>query len=400
MRRIVYISALLVASMGNNFELMAQQPTTVPTPPPSGTAPAPSADAEKRFQDIAAKWKETVKELNSVQAAFQTAKPAERPELAKRYETARATAMELQPQLKASVEPAFAANPKNEDATEFLFAMIEDAAESENGPEALRIIQLLQKNNVNKREFKFVAAQLNWANNNFPEALELATSANTEKSDMVSQGVLAEMKKYDQMWKDELAARANDAKLNSDPRTANPRVKISTTKGDIVVELFETEAPNTVANFVSLVDSKYYDGTYFHRVLANFMAQGGDPNTRDADRSNDGGGGPGYTIKCECSAPNARKHFRGTLSMAKTAAPNTGGSQFFLTFRPTTQLDGLHTVFGRVVEGLDVLDKLQRIDPQDPNSVKIKPDYIKTATVLNKRPHEYKPETSPAAPGQ
>ena len=118
-----------------------------------------------------------------------------------------------------------------------------------------------------------------------------------------------------------------------------PRVKIETTKGTIVVELFENEAPNTVANFVSLVESHFYDGTPFHRVIPGFMAQGGDP-------TGTGTSGPGYTIACECDLPDARKHFLGSLSMAH-AGKDTGGSQFFLTFAPTEHLDGRHTVFGR-----------------------------------------------------
>ena len=165
-----------------------------------------------------------------------------------------------------------------------------------------------------------------------------------------------------------------------------PRVKISTSVGDIVVELFENEAPNTVANFVSLVEKKFYDGTPFHRVIAGFMAQGGDP-------TGTGGGGPGFTIACEVDAPGARKHFRGTLSMAH-AGPDTGGSQFFLTFRPTEHLDGKHTVFGRVIEGFDVLPKIMRTtDEQGRTVAGVPPDRIVKAEVLRKRDHPYIPTT-------
>ena len=130
-----------------------------------------------------------------------------------------------------------------------------------------------------------------------------------------------------------------------------PRIRISTSKGDIVVELFENEAPNAVANFVSLVEKKFYDDLKFHRVMEGFMAQGGCPK-------GDGTEGPGYKIECECDSPDARRHFVGSLSMAH-AGKNTGGSQFFITFeRPENPdaLDGVHTVFGKVIEGLDVLN--------------------------------------------
>jgi peptidylprolyl isomerase/peptidyl-prolyl cis-trans isomerase B (cyclophilin B) len=112
------------------------------------------------------------------------------------------------------------------------------------------------------------------------------------------------------------------------------------------------------------------------------MAQGGDPN-------GDGSGGPGYTIHDECSQANHREHFRGSLSMTKNREPDSGGSQFFITFAPAGHLDGKNTVFGRVVEGMRVLSKLQRTEgvPGVPGP----PDKIIKATVLSKRPHEYKP---------
>lgn len=167
-----------------------------------------------------------------------------------------------------------------------------------------------------------------------------------------------------------------------------PRVRISTSVGDLVVELFENEAPNTVANFISLVEKGFYNGTPFHRVIGGFMAQGGDP-------TGTGTGGPGYTIACEVDAPDARQHFRGTLSMAH-AGRDTGGSQFFLTFRPTDHLDGKHTVFGRVIEGFDVLPKIMRTtDGQGRPVAGVQPDTIVKAEVLRKRNHAYVPQTKP-----
>ena len=181
---------------------------------------------------------------------------------------------------------------------------------------------------------------------------------------------------------EEEAARAKDADANL------PRVLIKTSKGDLLVELFEDQAPNTVANFITLVGEKFYDGTPFHRVIPEFMAQGGDPTGR-------GSGGPGYAIACETDLPGARKHFRGSLSMAH-AGKDTGGSQFFLTFRPTEHLDGKHTVFGRVIEGDDVLAELQRTQNAEGRPIPgVKPDSIVSAEVVRKRDHEYKAETLP-----
>ena len=148
-----------------------------------------------------------------------------------------------------------------------------------------------------------------------------------------------------------------------------PKVKLDTNKGDIVIALFENEAPIATANFLDLVEKKFYDGLTFHRVLPGFMAQGGDPK-------GDGSGGPGYTIPDECRQENHRTHFRGSLSMAKTPEPDTGGSQFFLTFVPTSHLDGKHTVFGRVIEGMDVLPSCSassRADPARPTRSRRRP---------------------------
>lgn len=128
---------------------------------------------------------------------------------------------------------------------------------------------------------------------------------------------------------------------------------IETDNGKIVIELFENEAPKTVANFEKLIGEQFYDGLSFHRVIKGFVAQGGCPNGT-------GAGGPGYTIPCETKG-NPHKHERGSLSMAHRG-PNTGGSQFFIVYEPQPHLDGVHTVFGKVIEGLDVVDKIKQGD--------------------------------------
>ncbi|PQO31436.1 peptidylprolyl isomerase [Blastopirellula marina] len=181
-------------------------------------------------------------------------------------------------------------------------------------------------------------------------------------------------------WAREEELRKKDAEAND-----LPRVKMSTTQGDMVIELYENEAPDTVGNFVSLVEKKFYDGLPFHRVLPHFMAQGGDPQ-------GDGSGGPGYNIFCECYREDARDHFAGTLSMAH-AGKNTGGSQFFLTFQATPHLDGKHTVFGRVIEGKDVLSKITRREPGGLSAPEA--DRILKAEVIRKRDHEYLPNKTP-----
>jgi cyclophilin family peptidyl-prolyl cis-trans isomerase len=125
--------------------------------------------------------------------------------------------------------------------------------------------------------------------------------------------------------------------------------KFETTLGNFTVELFEAQTPNTVGNFVKLAEKNFYDGVIFHRVIDGFMIQGGDP-------TGTGRGGPGYQFADEIH-PQLKHSGEGILSMAN-AGPNTNGSQFFITLVPTPHLDGRHTVFGKVVEGIDVVKKI------------------------------------------
>lgn len=138
----------------------------------------------------------------------------------------------------------------------------------------------------------------------------------------------------------------------------NPRVVLTSTFGAIELELFAVDAPKTVENFLTLARKGYYDGTKFHRVIAGFMIQGGDPNSRNADWATHGTGGPGYTFADEI---NRHLLVRGALAMAN-AGPNTNGSQFFIvTADATPWLDGKHTNFGRVVSGMDVVARIERV---------------------------------------
>jgi peptidyl-prolyl cis-trans isomerase B (cyclophilin B) len=139
-----------------------------------------------------------------------------------------------------------------------------------------------------------------------------------------------------------------------------PVVRLETDKGDIDLELFAQDAPKTVENFTKLVSQGFYDGLRFHRVLPDFVIQGGCPHSKNKGDPRAGTGGPGYHIKCETQG-NKRKHGRGSLSMAH-AGKDTGGSQFFITHSPQPHLDGKHTVFGQVIAGLDVVDNIRPWD--------------------------------------
>lgn len=142
------------------------------------------------------------------------------------------------------------------------------------------------------------------------------------------------------------------------------RATIETNKGTMVAELYHKDAPNTVENFEKLANDGFYDGVKFHRVIPEFVLQGGDPLSRDLPAGDHriGSGGPGYTIKCETQG-NPRKHEVGALSMAH-AGKDTGGSQFFVVLdeNNTRHLNGVHTVFGKLVEGQDVMRQIKLND--------------------------------------
>ena len=156
--------------------------------------------------------------------------------------------------------------------------------------------------------------------------------------------------------------------MNDNDTPQLPMVRMQTSRGDITLELFEDEAPNTVANLIELSEKGFYNGLTFHRVIDDFMIQGGCPNGR-------GTGGPGYNFADECH-PDRQHTCSGILSMAN-AGPNTNGSQFFITHSAQPHLDGKHTVFGRVTEGQDVVYSIQQ------------GDRIDSVTILSKRDHYY-----------
>ncbi len=155
---------------------------------------------------------------------------------------------------------------------------------------------------------------------------------------------------------------------------------LQTNLGRIVVRFFQDKAPKHVESFKSLIAKGFYDGTKFHRVIPGFMIQGGDPNSKGDDRSLHGTGGPGYKVPAEF---NDIKHDRGILSAARSQDPNSAGSQFFLMVAKSPHLDGNYSVFGEVVEGMDVVDKIVALkrDSRD-NPIATNPAIIESATLV------------------
>lgn len=147
----------------------------------------------------------------------------------------------------------------------------------------------------------------------------------------------------------------------ADDRKNVRHVTLETNYGNIELELYPDIAPNLVENFVKLAEDGFYDGIYFHRVIPDFMIQGGCPNTKDGNRATDGRGGPGYTLDDEFNEDSLRNKY-GHLSMAN-AGPNTNGSQFFIITKEegTPWLDGRHTVLGKVIEGMDIVHEIENL---------------------------------------
>jgi cyclophilin family peptidyl-prolyl cis-trans isomerase len=372
--QILVFAIIIFAVM--NVRISAKEAPAAPRPGP--------ANAE--FQRVFGEWKTFNGQLGALRAKYRTAPKEERPELEKQWNELLEKGKVLQPQFYRAAEKAFAEAPNaDKQIIDLLLGIFADGVAWDDFENTARIGKLLVDNHCSTPRIVSDAGIAAVCIGDFDAAEKYLGMANKDgyyrlkqpNDEMADLGkrFLSNLENLKKSWDKEQRIRRAEAVADD-----LPRVLIKTNKGDIEVELFENEAPNTVANFIALVDKGFYNGLTFHRVLPGFMAQGGDPQ-------GDGLGGPGYTIPDECNQPNHRLHFRGSLSMAKETRPDTGGSQFFITFAPTSHLDGIHTVFGRVKKGIDVLAKIQRRDPNATNPPD--PDKIIEAKVLRKRPHEY-----------
>jgi cyclophilin family peptidyl-prolyl cis-trans isomerase len=357
---------------------------------------APAAKVTPELQDfdkVYGEWKSLLEAAGNAQIKWAKASLTDRPTLQvdvdKRFEDAAVFSAKLQ----AAAEKAYLADDKNQKMANLLFIMALAHLRNDNYEEALRLADLLIEHKIEAPDLLSqahrIAASAAFTTMKLDDAKKHieAVAAGKEIAEESLFNLLGAIEFYKPLWEQEQKLRAAEEKAEE----PLPRVKLHTSQGDIVVELFENEAPNTVANFISLVEKGFYDGTQFHRVLPGFVAQGGDPLSKDPVKYGGqiGQGGPTYTIECECVKPEHRKHFRGSLSMAHSGR-NTGGSQFFLTFAPTVGLDGNHTVFGRIVEGMDILAKIHRVDPEQGGSLNL--DTIIKAEVVRKRNHPYEPK--------
>lgn len=345
-------------------------------------AAAASDDPLTKFRDAFAAWNNHDKQMEELSVKYtKSTKLDEQKALREEYTKLLGESESKFTTLQKAAEAAFDAAPNQDsEVTKVVMGVVSYLYRQDDYEAAAALGKKLLDGGVKEPALLSLLGRNAYAMDDYAQAETLFTAAKEAgKLEPRARDEFERLGSRKKLWAEEVAKRERDAKKDD-----LPRVKIETSKGTVVVELFEEEAPETVGNFISLIEAGKYNGTVFHRVLPGFMAQGGDPK-------GDGTGGPGYTIFCECEKPEHRNHFRGTLSMAH-AGKDTGGSQFFLTFQPTHHLDGRHTAFGRVIEGFPVLAKLQRRDPQSANPPA--PDKIVKMEVIRKRDHEYKPNKS------
>ncbi|MBN1853434.1 MAG: peptidylprolyl isomerase [Pirellulales bacterium] len=328
-------------------------------------------------------------ELHRIDIQYRTGRWRDRDRLKQRYKQVVDEGKASQQRLMDAATIACAKQPdENRELASFLSGVVYLLIRNEEYEEAVRIGQMLIDNSVARSPMYNACGVAAYAVNEFDLAEQHLLAAKERNAlDDVGRSCLQSIPYYKEAWEKEKAIRAAEQSAGD-----LPRVVLATSQGDMELELFENEAPNTVANFISLVEKGFYDGLTFHRVIHRSRAEGGCPK-------GDGTDGPGYSIPTECLQADHRLHFRGSLSMIAEGSL-TSGSQFYLSFIPDQQRDGKNTVFGRIVRGIDVLARLQRREPRDPMWADINPhgnvvippaDKIIQARVIRKRQHEYMP---------
>ena len=318
---------------------------------------------ETSLADLQKQWAEMEIKFAEKQTAIELSK-GDNSALSGEYRDLVDQANTLVSQIKMTSLNVLQANPTDAEALRAIMGVLLNAAQNGRDKEVLSIGDVLIGKSIDPRYFEIAA-----------------------KADRLS---IEAREIFEELLIRQRETTANDL----------PQVKLKTTKGDITLELFENQSPNTVENFISLVESGHYSDLLFHRVIEGFMAQAGEKKSdgQDAPKLN-------YTIACECYSPETRPHFSDCISMAHSGK-DTGAGQFFLTFTRTSMLDGRHTCFGRIIAGNEVLEKIERTHLQINNDEQPIPnaekDQIISAEVIRKRDHEYRPtklgESDPAAP--
>lgn len=336
---------------------------------PSAPAKAEGDNPSEAFREHFQQWKDTISGLRALRQEYQdTTDEARRKALEAKFDELLDQGRALLPILRETGIAAYKDAPNDDpELTRFLFKVAKDDLVRDRYDQAWELGELLVKNDCGFPEIYNVAGISAFVRNEYDTARKnLSLAKDRGVISPIGRNFLEQIDECQSLWQEEQKLRELQAgKL--------PLVKLATTKGNITIELFENEAPQTVGNFIHLVkDKQFYDGLTFHEVIGGQRAASGCPN-------GDGTGDPGYKIYCECYKEGHRNHFRGSVSMETEGTRDTGGSRFFISFTPAPRLNGSYTVFGRVVDGMDVLAKLERTTPSSPVG---QPDKIVKATVL------------------
>lgn len=412
---------LLLAGISSRFNIPENSVSSLPRFTAEAAAQdesaAPLRQERIAFDELLEEWKTILQKMLDLRLEYRASETpdARRQECLREFNQLRGEAQGLNQQLMDQAIVCILKYPReNMDLDAFILNVLREYRRIDLHDEALAICKKLLSQDIKSDEITETMAYSALYANDFETAAKYGPKLKDlqwrRKSDFdYSQSQFGKNLEYWQAeWKREQELRRQEEFAGD-----LPRVILNTTRGEIEIELFENEAPNTVANFIFLVEKGFYSNLDFHRVIHHEMAQGGGSELLRTETNLDGtlakrqnkDAGPGYTIPDELG-PNARKHFRGSVSMAN-AGPNTGGSQFFICYQPRREYDGKHTVFGRVVRGMDVVSFFLERQPYDPNEeledeMELEkrvlevpgcemPDKILSAKVVRKRRHPYSP---------
>jgi cyclophilin family peptidyl-prolyl cis-trans isomerase len=364
------------------------------------TADAKTADAKEpkvhektaAFRKLRDELTDTVKRLGKIQYDYRLVKPEGRAALEKEFEEKRAHAKKLLPQVTEAAKAAIVVDPTDAEVMDHLGALAQQAFDKrsafEESAELAKLVLDHQPSwdNFRRPELFRIGGMSAFYTGQFDPAEKYLKQFEKPEfagfDTFAASDARAQLKADREYWQEELKRREAEKKPEGDPQ-ALPRVRLGTTQGDVVIELFENEAPNTVANFLALVEKKFYDG----KVLETFRSELSAGKVADNEVE--------YKVPCEWPRSGFRRHFRGSVSMAAPQGKDTGYSQFSIWLEPIRSRDptvkdneitgGADTVFGRVVSGLDVLSKVRETVTSGSQSI----PRIEHATVLNKRNHKY-----------
>jgi len=366
-------------------EAAASAEQALAPPPPLTAAEQQLAD---HFDAQRAQWVQTLTQMRAIQIRYSNGVERSEENLQQYGELRDRGRIELR-ELFDRAEAMFAARRDHFDAASLLATVLDYRMGNSTYEDSYQAAKMLLEAEVTLPFLYIMAARTAFLEGQFDEVVPyyqtFVDEHGADKLEPIDHRLSSIIDVYRPWWEEELERRAAEA-------DDLPRVLLETTRGPVVIELFEDAAPNTVANFIQLVESGFYDGHDFYQVIDDLLAMTGDPH-------GDGSGTSGRYIPDEHDRPQRRRIFRGSVFMAKVPVapdsgdfvPNTASSQFVIALMPILPKELSQTVFGRVIEGMDVIGSFQRVDPQEKkeDQIQLPPDRIVTARVLRKRDHDY-----------